>query len=550
MTTAEEFLHAGEWEAAREAFRAMLDVEETAAAQEGLARASRALDDHATATAALERAYRLHVEGGSGPEAARVASVLADLAISNTGDAAVASGWLLRARHHLRDHPDNPEWPLVVVMQAYIKLAYDKDAAAARVLANEAHELAQRLDDTTAEVIAKAHLGLVRVSEGEVAEGMQLLDEATAAAAGGEVPVEVALDTYCVLITACERVRDYHRVRQWANAVMDQATGPNVEDFMTFARTEYAHVLARTGELDEAERQLRIITDDRDARPLAAAMAWVHLADVQLARGDVEQADRTLAIAEREPFRRGVRHLAMAERAAILLAQGDAQAAADMAQRHLRAVSPSARVERVGVLETLVRASAVLGDRPSAKHALAELEAIAGAIATNGIRAAGLASAAHVAELDDDLERAIENLVDALELYEDAGMTPSVVATRVELARLHRAHGDVARATAEADRARAEAEDLGAAGAAVAATAVLDGLREPGDGGPAELTRREVEVLRLVADGLSNTDIAERLVLSVRTVERHLSNIYLKIGATGPSARSTATTYAHRHGLV
>jgi DNA-binding NarL/FixJ family response regulator len=64
------------------------------------------------------------------------------------------------------------------------------------------------------------------------------------------------------------------------------------------------------------------------------------------------------------------------------------------------------------------------------------------------------------------------------------------------------------------------------------------------------LTDREVEVLGCVANGLSNERIAERLSISVRTVERHLSNIYAKLGVEGKAARAAATAHAFRQGIV
>lgn len=550
MSEADDHLQRGEWTAAREAFRAELERSESAEAHEGLARASRALDDHHTAMTQLEKAFGLHVAADATADAARVAVALAEAAITSTGDAAVASGWLLRARRHLRDHPDDPAWPTVASMQAYVSLAYDKDPREARSFGEEALAHAQRLADAPGEVAAKGHLGLTLVSQGALDEGMRLLDEATAAAAGGEVSPEQALDAYCVLITACERVRDYARVQQWARHVLDEATSPVDDGFMIFARTEYAQVLVQTGHWEAANQQLRHITDDPDARPLATAMAWVVSADLQRLRGDLDRADQALAVAEREPYRRAVRHLAMAGRAAILLEQGRTQDAADLGHRYLRSVSVEAMAERVGVLETIVRACIDLGDLAAATEAAEELGAIAERIATDGVRAASLRATALVAARTVGPHAGIQDLDDAIELYDNAAMVPAMVAARVDLAGLHRLAGDAARASLVGEQALDEAKSLGASGLVEVAGAVLAGLRTDRSDGPANLTQREIDVLRLVAHGATNQDIADEFVLSVRTVERHLSNIYLKIGATGPSARSIATAFAHTHGVT
>lgn len=546
-TTGEELLEAGDWAFARDAYLAELQEAETAAANFGLGRACRALGDTVAASRAWEQAYRLYVRDGAVLEAARVASAVAEVALASTGDAAVASGWLERARHHLRDAPEDPALAMVASLQAYVALAYDKDPTRARVFAEEALEHARRRLDSTAEVAAKAHLGLVLVSAGGVDEGMRLLDEATAAAVGGELSEEQALDTYCVLITACERVRDYARVRQWARQVIAMTAASGDDEFATFARTEYGHVLVQTGAWAEAEHELRRLADKPEARPVGSAMAYVFLSDMHARRGQLEQADTTLQVAEREPWRRAVRHLVMASRARLLLMQGKAQEATDLAQRYLRSVSTAAKAERVGVLETLVRASLAAGEPATAASALDELVAIAEEIPTPGVRAAAAVCTGLVKSHRGDLDGALLALQDALDLYDEGGMLPDVAATHVELARLHLARGDPGRTANEAERARHKAEQLGATGLAAAAAELLAGLRRSANGGPADLTGREIEVLRLVAAGATNPEIAERLVLSIRTVERHVSNVYLKIGATGASARVTATAYAHRY---
>ena len=106
-----------------------------------------------------------------------------------------------------------------------------------------------------------------------------------------------------------------------------------------------------------------------------------------------------------------------------------------------------------------------------------------------------------------------------------------------------------ARAAAEARTARETFLSLGATSEAARAAALLPDDEPVSTDEPAGLSRREREILRLIARGLSNQEIAAELFLSVRTVERHVSNIYAKLGATGRVARAVATDYAHRHGV-
>ena len=105
--------------------------------------------------------------------------------IDYRGEPAVAAGWLQRARHHLKSDPDHPAMVAVGAMEAYLALAYDKDPLRARTLVETALEQARRLKDRNAELMANAQLGMNLVSQGEVSEGMRLLDESTAARACG-----------------------------------------------------------------------------------------------------------------------------------------------------------------------------------------------------------------------------------------------------------------------------------------------------------------------------------------------------------------------------
>jgi ATP/maltotriose-dependent transcriptional regulator MalT len=549
-TPADELLAAQDYEGARTAFEAMVASHPTPASLSGLAAACRALNDIPAAIKALEQAYRLQVDTGDAPAAAVTAYLLADVIVTELGGSAVASGWLARARHHLRDHPNDPTLVLVNGMDSYLALAYDKDPERARDLAEQAHDLARRLGDVRAQTAATGHLGLIDVTLGRLREGLQRLDEATAAAAAGELPPAEAMDTYCLLITACERIRDFDRVDQWAQRVLSEATRVGSDAFATFARTQYANVAIWRGRWDEAERELDRVLVDAAERPLTAAMAMVLRSQLRRRQGRLDDAADELAPAEREPYRRAVRHLVLAARAALELDRGDAQAAADLAERYLRAVSQADRIERVEALEVLLRARLVLGEVSAAEQAAAELEATAEVIPTDGFRASALTGRALVLRAAGDLDGARERFDDALALTDAAGLPHETVRIRLLLAEVLLELGRVEAARREAELARHQADELGAAGEVAAADRILAGLRGGPPADDTDLTRREVEILRHIASGASNAEIAEQLFLSIRTVERHVSNIYMKIGATGPAARTTAVAYGRRAGLV
>jgi ATP/maltotriose-dependent transcriptional regulator MalT len=215
-------------------------------------------------------------------------------------------------------------------------------------------------------------------------------------------------------------------------------------------------------------------------------------------------------------------------RAALALDRGEARAAVADAERCLRRVGDGDRFERAAALELLVRARLVLGEQDRATGAVDELEQLAADAGTAPLRAAALLARGRV-------EGSVELLEDAADLYADCGARFEEAQARLELAKALRAAGRDADAAVVEARAR---EALAALGARVQAPSPVRSL----------LTPREREVLRLLAAGASNDAIASQLVVSVRTVERHVENIYDKIGVSGRTARAAATAWALANG--
>jgi ATP/maltotriose-dependent transcriptional regulator MalT len=550
---AEELLAAKEFAAARAAWTTLLEDGDgqgvDGAALEGLGLACRALDDVTASRVAYERAYRWYVDADEHPSAAAVACALADIELSDLGGSAVAAGWLARARHHLRDQPDHPVRVILETLSAYRALAYEKDPESAAVFTRRAADLAERLGDASSVTMSKAFLGLVQVSVGELREGFALLDEATATAVAGELPPLMDLEVYCVLITACERVRDLDRMEQWAERVLALASAERSAGFATFARTRYASLLIGRGRWPEAEVELDRVLTDASGRPMTAAMAMVLRSSLRRQQGRLEEASAELEPCEREPYRRAVRQQVLAARAGIELDRGDPQAAADLVERYLRVVSPADLIERIEALEILVRARLALHQLQAAEEAAAALEGTAASIPTDAVRAAAQVARSLVALAQDSLDQARAGLQVAVTLLDRAGLVHPRLAAEIDLADVHLAAGELPAARRLLEEVRVAADELGAAGLRDEAERRLRGLRPEApraDG----MTARETEILRLVAEGLTNAEIADVLVLSPRTVERHISNIYLKIGATGPSARTRAVAHARNAGLL
>jgi ATP/maltotriose-dependent transcriptional regulator MalT len=263
-----------------------------------------------------------------------------------------------------------------------------------------------------------------------------------------------------------------------------------------------------------------------------------------------------LARAEAPPFRALTGHFCLLGRAALAFAQNDLETASDLAERFLRAIPPKNCMERLAGLELFIMIQVVAGALAQAEATLAELCTAATSVATKPVQASARFAAGVVAAATENHDAAKNCFEDAIDLWTRYGPPYETALARLELARSLLALGRSQRAEQQARKALDVLHQLGAVPDAARADALIDEIAATahGHGEPtpavSDLTAREAEVLRLISTGKSNQDIARELVLSIRTVERHISNIYTKIGASGPTARATATAYALHHGLT
>jgi DNA-binding CsgD family transcriptional regulator len=530
---ADRALADAEWDLARRLFSDALERRETPEALEGLGKAAFFLNDGERAIEARERAYARYREDGRPVDAARVAIALAWDFRAFRGEAAVSDGWLARARRLIGSGPPTPERGWLALREA--SFALPGDAALARARCEEAEALGRELGDVDLEMTAVALDGLVRVSLGVVAEGMARLDEATAAATSGEMRDPVAIGfSCCYLIFACERVRDLDRAGQWCERVANMATGWNIGALRAVCRAHYGTVLVLRGDWRTAEVVLSEAAAALASRQAADVLA--RLAELRRRQGRTEEALALIAKAEHHP-------LALLARAAIALERGDPTAAADGAARYLRLMG-GARTERAPGLELLAEAHAAAGRADEAADAARELRAIGERVGTAPLLGA-------IRHAEGCAHAAAGRLEDARQAFEDAVQALAEAGLPFEAARARVALGQTLRTLGRRDAARSELEiareGLAALGAAVEerrTAAIQAGVRDPER---AALTVREREILRLVAAGLSNRRIAERLTLSEHTVHRHVANILVKLGL---SSRAAAAAYAARHGLT
>jgi DNA-binding NarL/FixJ family response regulator len=540
VARADEALRAADWAGARTLFLESLDREETPEALEGLGRACWWLDDAEGVADARERAYRRYHERGDARGAARVALDLAEDALVFRGEEAVFNGWTQRARRLLEDLEPCPEHALLAVRDAFFALVLAGDTAAARERAAAASELADRFGVLDLKMLALAIDGASLVAEGEIEEGMRRLDEATAAATGGEMrDLELIGQTCCFMIYGCQRARDFDRAAQWCERLEELCRRFGLRYLLGVCRTEYAMVLTARGDWAVAEAELLGASEQLARRPGQAVDALVRLGELRRRQGRLEEAARLFDQAAFLPE-------AQSGHAALALDKGDAHAAADWTERFLRQVAETDRTQRAHGLELLARARAALGDVEAARAALAQLEALAATIGTDLFRASAAFAGGVVEAAAGDEDRARQLLQDAIDLYERGRLPYEAAEARLALAELLAAAGRPARAAEEAARAAGAFAAIGAGRGSERARALLappaPARRQAGG-----LTRREAEILGLVAAGLSNKQIAARLTLSEHTVHRHVANVLLKLGV---SSRAAAAAYAAKHGLL
>src|SRR5215210_3777677 len=346
----EAALARGAWAEARAIFERELAARETADALEGLSWAAWWVEDVATCLEARERAFRLSRREGDMRRAAMLALWVADDYLILRGERAIANGWFQRAARILEVLDTCPEQGLLDALLGYVATV-DGDPATAIDLATRSRELGRHLGVVALEMFSLAVEGLALVNEGEIADGMRCLDEATAAALAGEFEEIVSAGwTFCFLLNACERVRDYERAGEWCRKVEEFSRRMNT-NFVTLAcRAHYGAVLTWQGRWPEAERSLSEATGQLAAqRPSWSGLAIVRLADLRRRQGRFAEAEDLIEQRPGNP-------LAPVVMAELALDLGDASRAVDLLEPVLRRVPAQSRTLRAAPVEVMVRA--------------------------------------------------------------------------------------------------------------------------------------------------------------------------------------------------
>lgn len=548
----------GAWEAARDHFEGALEQlgragdpelpAERGAALEGLGWAGWWLADEALTMGSRERAFRAYRDADECGAAARVAAWLAADHREFRGDASVGRGWLSRAHSALDGLPESVDHGWVALIDGDFALNIDVDTGRAERLSLDAVAAGRRHAVPDLEAVGLAQAGIAAVLQGRVEDGMRRLDEASVIAASEDLQLPISAGwALCCLISACDGVGDFARAAQWCATMREFTDRWGGRQILGICRSAYGRVLAANGDWPAAEAELTAaVADLSSARPGIASGGLVRLGEHRARQGRADEARELFEQAGPAGFV-GLGQLA--------LDAGDARAAADVAERVLRALPEEVLLGRLPALELLARARSGLEDgAATAGEASAELTRIADLLDTPYLRGRARLVAGELAGAGGDHEAARRACEDAIDCFALGSAPYEAAVARLELAVALAALGRSGNAAEEARAARDTFDRLGAARDLARADFFLAGAGEglPGTnaGGSRddqELSPREIEVLKLVAQGLSDAEIAERLVVSPHTVHRHVANIRAKLRL--PS-RSAAVAYAARAGLL
>lgn len=527
----------GDGAAAREAFAASLRERETGAGWEGLGRAAYLELEYPAAIEAHERAFAAYRRERRLLDAARAARMLAWLHLNISGEWAVANGWIARGETVLAAAPaDTAEHGWATLFRTMAVEDHARREAGFR----EALASGRRHGDVDLEFEALGWVGLEHVFTDRVEEGLHQLDQALTAICAGEVDdLYVVEGVFCAMLLACERAHDVVRAEQWLRAGDALAERRHQPAIGAFCRSYLGGILTAAGRWPEAERALLGATGFFD-RGFSAARetALIRFADLRVRQGRIEEAAQMLDGLDLHPD-------ATRTVAALHYARGDLPLARDVIERALRQPGLESAVEsplRALLVDVLLAEGSI-------DEAGAQAELL-GAIAERHPQPYLRASAAlamgkvRVASRTGD---ARGSLLEALEAFDRAQMPVDLAHARLQLARLHASDRPEV-AIAEARAALEAFEGLEAARDADAAAALVRELGGPARTGPRRrtpLTRREAEVLDLLALGLSNPEIGVRLHISRKTAEHHVGEVLGKLGLRN---RAEAAAYAARRG--
>ncbi len=455
------------------------------------------------------------------------------------GSKAEGSGWLSRARRLLDETQIDCAAQGYLLIPAAIARMMDNDYPAAHSLFCEAAAIGDRFRERDLMTFGRLGQGQVLIAQNRSAEGLALLDEAMVSVTVGEVSPLAAGIVYCAVIEACQKIYDLRRAQEWTAALSRWCDAhADMVPYRGQCMVHRAELLTLHGSwkdaMDEAERARERLSDP-PAQP-AVGQAFYQQGELHRLRGEFARAE--------EAYRQAARWIRRPRPglAQLRLSQGQLESAQALIRRQLAETQD--QLTRPSLLAACAEIMLAAGDTTEARGAADELSAIAARIDAPFLHALSERTAGAVLLAEGDAHAADASLRDAWVSWQQLEAPYEAARTRVLIALARRALGDEDAAQMELDAARAVFRELGAA---PDLARVEQLVRQEMPRGAGLLTKREVQVLRLVATGKTNRVIAAELFISEKTVARHISNLFGKLGV---ESRAAATAWAYKHEIV
>ncbi len=484
---------------------------------------------------AYQRAYQAHVAAGQPLAAVRSAFFLA-LQLFTHGEPAVGGGWVARAARLLDEQGDDVVergYLLVHLMHRHITSAEWEPALE---VSAQICDYGRRYGDPDLRAMGLCSQGRLLLMSGRVNEGLAHLDEAMTGIAAGEVSPIFAGQIYCTMIEGCQEVSDFSRAAEWTMALSSWCDSqPDLVSFTGQCAVHRGQIMRLRGAYVEALDEFWQATQRylAEGTPEPAALAMVERANVLRIQGEYALAEEAYAEAVATGFD------PQPELALLWVARGREAAAVGAVRRVL--AEPRPPIQRMQIAPAAVDVLLAVGEVAEAGELVEEMRATVSEVACDGLHAlAGFAAGSHQLATGD-ASAALHELRGALRIWTNLSAPYEAARCRLLMGRALRLLGDEESAVVELSGARRTFAELGAAPAEHEAAQLLHAEA------PRGLTAREVEVLRLVAAGKTNPEIAGMLVLSEKTVARHLSNIFSKIDVT---SRTAAAAFAFENRLT
>lgn len=458
------------------------------------------------------------------PNSAAMKAVELGLAWLMRGDINIGQGWMNRARRLLAGAQESPAHGYLTYLDSVVAVLTE-DVAALAERAATLRDLSARMDVPALTALSLVAQAMSALFEGDTADAYGLIDEAMLPLLGDQIPVEWAGEIYCMVLHHCHRLADLPRMRAWTRSMEQWCDVVGTVTYGGVCDVHRLQILAAGDDYRMLEDRLEAASKTLDeVNPWAGGEGYYQLGEVRRRRGDVEGAFAAFAKARASGIE------PQPGEALLRCSQGDKQTA----WTELRVALASAdRLSSMRLLRGAVEIALARDSLQEAEQHCRDLEVGAVAFATPGFRAWAAHARGALLVRRGEYAEALAALQTALREYRVQQSRYEIAEVYDWMALAHRGMGDDGVAAADEATAANIYHQLGVEPAAICGA--------PAPGG---LTKREVEILASIAGGATNKEVAQRMVISEKTVARHLTNIFTKLGV---SSRTAAAAWAHEH---